>query len=215
MSHEATNSLALKTADTLSHIKGIEIILFATIAVTFVLSLLVATRLIRLVSQPIREMVTATRKIASGEFGTVIHCRDHTEFDELAEHFNAMSLKIQDGYQKLQTEAEDRWHAQQSLVKSEKFLQTIFDSIHDPFCIIDSNHEIVKLNLAYAELKGKSVDEIIGNRCFDITDEDDEDTCKDCVVGKTFHSKDPCAAEKFISNSDGSHNWMEIYTYPI
>jgi diguanylate cyclase (GGDEF)-like protein/PAS domain S-box-containing protein len=215
MSHEATNSLALKTADTLSHIKGIEIILFVTIAATFVLSLLVATRLIRLVSQPIREMVTATRKIASGEFGTVIHCRDHTEFDELAEHFNAMSLKIQDGYQKLQTEVEDRWHAQQSLVKSEKFLQTIFDSIHDPFCIIDSNHEIVKLNLAYAELKGKSVDEIIGNRCFDITDEDDEDTCKDCVVGKTFHSKDPCAAEKFISNSDGSHNWMEIYTYPI
>ncbi|UCH44152.1 MAG: EAL domain-containing protein [Nitrospiraceae bacterium] len=215
MSHEATSTLAFKTRETLSHIKDIKIILFLTIAATFVLSLLVAARLIRQVIQPIQQMIATTKKIASGELGAVIHYRDHTEFGEIAEYFNAMSLKIQNSYQKLQEEVEDRWHAQQSLAKSENFLQTIFDSIHDPFCIIDSNHEIVKLNEAYAEMNGKSIDEMLGNRCFDIIDEENEEICKNCVVGKTFHSQDPCAAEKFIEQSDGSKNWLEIYTYPI
>ena len=41
------------------------------------------------------------------------------------------------------------------MAKSENFLNIILDSIHDPFCIIDSSFMIVRANGAYAELKGK------------------------------------------------------------
>jgi diguanylate cyclase (GGDEF)-like protein/PAS domain S-box-containing protein len=106
-----------------------------------------------------------------------------------------------------------RKRSEDRLRKSERFLNTIFDSIRDPFCIIDDEFRIIRANEAYATLKRKTVDELIGRKCHEVL-ADSSTICGDCVVDKSFASADPCVKEKKVV-AGGSKAWLEIYTYPI
>lgn len=100
------------------------------------------------------------------------------------------------------------------LRRSERFLNTIFDSIRDPFCIFDSQFRIIRANEAYADLKNKTVDDLINRKCHEVLYNNDR-ACEGCIVEKSFHSADPCAKDKLVTLRDGSEMWMEIFTYPI
>lgn len=104
--------------------------------------------------------------------------------------------------------------AGEALKQSETFLTTIFDSIKDPFSIIDREFRIVRANEAYAQLRNKKIDEVVGEKCYMIF-QDRSQVCEDCVVKKTFNSSDPCAKDKQLVSAHGSNVWIEIYTYPI
>ena len=107
-----------------------------------------------------------------------------------------------------------RKRSEDRLRRSERFLNTIFDSIRDPFCIFDSDFRIIRVNEAYAQLKNKAADDLVGKKCHEVLQNRDT-VCEACVVEKTFHSADPCAKDKSVVLDDGTEVWMEIYTYPI
>ncbi len=107
-----------------------------------------------------------------------------------------------------------RKRREDALLRSERFLGSIFDSIHDPFCILDPEYTILRANKAYAELKNKAVDDIVDRTCYKVL-EGREDVCEGCVIRKTFQSGDPCAKEKKIRLRSGAEHWIEIFTYPI
>lgn len=98
--------------------------------------------------------------------------------------------------------------------RSEQFLNTIFESIRDPFCIIDSNYTIVRANEAYAQLKNRAVEDFLDRTCYQAL-EGKSEICDGCVIRKTFQSKDPCAKEKQVTLKSGETLWVEIFTYPI
>lgn len=103
---------------------------------------------------------------------------------------------------------------EERLHRSEKFFTTIFDSIRDPFSIVGHNYKIIKVNDAYAQMKNKPVNDLLGRKCYEVL-QNRSGVCPDCVVEKTFHSSDPCAKDKLLKFPDGSEAWVEIYTYPI
>ncbi len=214
MSHSASDNLKDLTESTMVKIEGARAILFATDVITFVLGIIVAVSLARSITRPVNQLVTATREISSGKFGTMISCRDKTEFGELAAHFNAMSIAVRDGYAKLRQEIAERRQAEESLAESGRFMNTILDSIMDPLCIFDSEYRIVWANKAYAEIKNRKPDELKGRHCYRALHGRDS-ICDDCIVAKTFLSSDPCAKDNFITYRSGSKVWLEIYTYPI
>ncbi len=107
-----------------------------------------------------------------------------------------------------------RKRSEERLHRSERFLNTIFDSIRDPFCIFDDEFRIIKVNEAYAHIKNKRIEDLIGRKCYEILEARDA-VCPGCVVSKTFDSADPCAKDKHVALYDGTSVWMEIYTYPI
>ena len=107
-----------------------------------------------------------------------------------------------------------RKRSEERLQRSERFLNTIFNSIRDPFCIFDSDFRIIRVNEAYAQMKNKRAEELIGMKCHKVLVESDS-MCEGCVVGKTLNSADPCAKDKLVTQQDGTEIWMEIYTYPI
>lgn len=98
--------------------------------------------------------------------------------------------------------------------RSERFLNTIFDSIRDPFSIFDGNFQVIRVNEAYAQMKSRRVDELIGKKCHEALLNSNK-ICEGCIVDKTLHSADPCAKDKLVTMPDGNDVWMEIYTYPI
>lgn len=214
MSHDASMSLTALTESTSAKAGHVKMILFVTIAVTFCLAIIVAVYLTRSVTRPVNELVNATRMISSGDLDARVACNDNTELGELAGHFNSMSAAIKDGYEKLREEITGRWHAEDALNRSEDFLGIILDSIRDPFCIIDNEYKITRVNNAYAELRNRSAGNLLGKRCYEAL-KNEEMVCKDCIVKTTFQSADPCAKDKRVVLNDGSEVWLEIYTYPI
>ncbi|MGE5299505.1 MAG: PAS domain-containing protein [Acidobacteriota bacterium] len=82
--------------------------------------------------------------------------------------------------------------------KSERFLSTIFDSIKDPFSIVDCEFRIIRVNEAYAQMRYKAVKDLVGRICYEVLWRRSS-VCDDCVVKKTLESADPCAKDKRLS----------------
>jgi diguanylate cyclase (GGDEF)-like protein/PAS domain S-box-containing protein len=118
------------------------------------------------------------------------------------------------GYVGISRDITDYKEHEETLLRSEKFLNTIFDSIKDPFSIVDRDYKIVRVNEAYAAMRSRRCKELIGRKCFEVL-HNRMSACDDCVVEKTFQSSDPCAKDKFLVLPGGGETWVEIYTYPI
>lgn len=114
----------------------------------------------------------------------------------------------------LEQEIAERRQAEGALKRSERFLSTIFDSIHDPFCIFDRDFRVVRANEGYARLKNIKVQDLVGRTCYEAL-EGGTGVCEKCVVERTIISGDPCAKDKEHTLPDGTAMWIEIYTYPI
>ncbi len=134
--------------------------------------------------------------------------------EHLTDLVNERSAELIAANEHLQQEITDRMRTEEALHKSEKFLSTIFESIYDPFSIIDRDYRIIKANTAYAQMRDKLVKDLVGKRCYEILQGRDS-VCDACVVEKTFKSADPCAKDKLLTFPDGLNVWVEIYTYPI
>ncbi len=215
MSIRAGSRLESMTKDAMQKVKRAWMILMATMLLAFILGIIVAVRLTRAITRPINTLVNATRMIAGGDLGyTIDYKKDKTEFGELASHFNIMSKSLKNGYTKLEEEISERKRTEWALVKSESFLNTIFDSIRDPFCIIDREYHIVRANEAYAQIKQVPLGDLLGKTCY-VALGNRQNICDECVVETTFASGDPCAKEKPVTTLDGAKTWWAIYTYPI
>jgi diguanylate cyclase (GGDEF)-like protein/PAS domain S-box-containing protein len=214
MSTQASGKLTPMMQDAIRKIKQAWISLSAILGLTFILGVIVAINLIRSITQPIDILLNATRSIAKGNIGHTISYEDKTEFGELARNFNDMSLSLKKSYTKLEEEINERKRTESALVKSEGFLNTVFDSIRDPFCIIDTDYRIVRANEAYAQMKQISLENLIGETCYESL-YGRSSICDACTAQKTFLTGSPYAKGKGEITQAGVKAWREIYTYPV
>ncbi len=214
MAKPASLKLKSLTDDVMKGLKRASLVLISTMLFALILSLFVAVHLTRSIIRPIDALLEATRMISSGNLGYTIEYHDKTEFGELASHFNVMSTSLANGYTTLEKEINERKRTESALVKSESFLNNIFDSIQDPFCIIDRALHIVRANEAYVQIKQLPLNELLGHKCNELH-KDNETACDDCIVEKTFLTGDPYATERLLIAPDGSDLWRAIHTYPI
>ncbi len=94
MSDRATFHLEKMSRDAMTNVNHVKTIMLFTLLATLIVAIFIAANLIKFVTYPIGKLLEATRKIASGEFGFITTYNDRTEFGELAEHFNTMSIAI-------------------------------------------------------------------------------------------------------------------------
>jgi PAS domain S-box-containing protein len=214
MSIQASSRLEGMTRDVMSKIKKTGVIIFGMMIATFVFGAAIALQLTAAITRPIGILVEATRRIAAGELGYQVAVADKTEFGELSSNFNTMSAALKDGYAKLETEIAERRQTEAALTGSDSFLNNIFNSIHDPFCIFDRDYRIVRANEAYAQLKHTQLTGLVDRCCYDVL-YGRTSHCDNCIVQKTFLSGDSCAKDKFVIAPDCHRMWLEIYTYPI
>ena len=214
MTINASRKLASRTTDVVDKIQNARNILLGTIILAFLVCIIIAIHLTSSITRPIEILVGAVRTIAAGNLGHKVSYQDKTEFGELADNVNRMSEALRHGNDKLEKEIAERTRTEASLTRSEAFLSTIFDSIHDPFCIFDHEFRIVRSNDAYAAMKSRSIDPQTSPVCFELFHGRDA-VCEDCIISATFLSGDACAKEKILNDQDGHEVWVEIYTYPI
>lgn len=176
MSHSATKNLAGLTEDTMKRMSYVTTILLITIVITFILGILVSVNLARSITNPVNELVNATRMIGSGAYGSTIDYKDKTELGELAGHFNSMSVAIKDGYDKIQKEMTERRYAEEALRTSEEKFRTFFESSPVGILIysVDPDPFSKKLkhsmfNTAYHTFFGYTADELNMKSIMDIS----------------------------------------------
>ena len=171
----------------------------------------------KFILKPVSVLAQAMQQITKGSTGTKVNNTSNDEIGLLANTFNAMSENLRDttvSRDLLIKEVAERKEVQEKLLKSEQFLNTIFESIQEPFIIVDRDYRIVRANKEYSRLRNIPIIDLLDEKCHKVIHGKD-DVCKNCLVEKTFRSSDPCSKDKLIPLEDGTEAWFDIYTYPI
>ncbi len=196
--------------------KTIEIILFVLIISTAI-SLYFSMKIIR----PLKSLEQASQELAKGNLKYRVDIKTADEIGLLAKNFNAMAENIErmhreltESYRELEQEVKERKTIQAELDRSIRFLNNIYDSIIDPFVILDRNFKIIRANNAYASLKNRTVEELINKTCYRVLEGRDS-VCDGCVIEKTLKLGRTCVKEKRVIRPDGTQAWLELYTYPL
>jgi PAS domain S-box-containing protein len=93
-------------------------------------------------------------------------------------------------------------------------LQTVFDSITDDICIINTDYAIRNANRSYLKSVGKALDEIKGEKCYKLYWKRDL-PCAQCAAAQTFKTGEPVIRKKVDLKRDDEQKHLEISVYPI
>jgi PAS domain S-box-containing protein len=214
MSHRATKNLTGLTADTMKQMNRVTTILLITIVITFILGIMVSVNLARSITNPVNELVEATRMIGSGEYGSTIDYKDKTELGELAEHFNSMSLAIKNGYDKIQKEMAVRQDIEEALRASEEKFRTffkvspvgilIYPVAPDPF---NRRLKYSMFNTAFHTFLGYTSNELNTKTIIDISYPEDIGKDIDLIYELIEGKRDSYSMEKRYRNRKGDIVW--------
>jgi signal transduction histidine kinase len=102
MAMTANEALRLKTTAAMEKVANSKKILAATLVFALFVVVLISLYLIKNITEPVAELLHATRKIKSGKLQFRITEELKDEFGELALSFNEMAVSLQEQYNKLQ-----------------------------------------------------------------------------------------------------------------
>jgi signal transduction histidine kinase/CheY-like chemotaxis protein len=99
--------------------------------VVILIGIILTVLLVRIIVEPVKQLVEATRRIAHGDLDILLHVNSQDEIGELARSFNQMTLKLQNSRQelertnqmlehKVQARTQELEEAQNQLVQAEK-----------------------------------------------------------------------------------------------
>jgi PAS domain S-box-containing protein len=150
MVHIANNKLADRTQASLGDISRSKLILYAMVVMAPFIAAGLFSLLIREFTQPVQVLLTATRKLKSGELNYRVEgLKD--EFGEVATSFNEMLEALNENLHQIQ--------------ESERRYRNLFESAGDAIFIIDIEGEkagdIVEANPAAAEMHGYHMQELL------------------------------------------------------
>ncbi len=101
MAFIANKSLHERTEHAVSKVVLIQKLIIATLLITMIIGVLVATYLTRLVTDPLDVLAVAAREVSEGNLGYTANYEDDTEFGRFARTFNEMSLSLRDSHDKI------------------------------------------------------------------------------------------------------------------
>jgi signal transduction histidine kinase len=102
MAMTANNTLRGKTTAAMAEVNDTKKILTATLALAFLIGVIISLYFVRSITEPVGELLDATRNIKSGKLQYRIGEKLKDEFGELAASFNEMAVSLQEQYTKLQ-----------------------------------------------------------------------------------------------------------------
>jgi len=180
-------------------IKNISVLLSAlrteigrAVAIILVLSLIVAFVFSRNLTQPIRDLAKAFRRVAGGDFNAKLGLRYRDEWRDVATSFNAMTEEIKMLFANLRNRKEE--------------LANILASMREGLLVLDKNGKIVSSNesakkiIGQESLEGKFYWEVIRVTSFaELLDKVRKEK-KDCVGEVTLGEKYFLSSASFLSS---------------
>ncbi|MBU0676045.1 MAG: EAL domain-containing protein [Proteobacteria bacterium] len=160
MSMMASQKLAIATQGVMDKIKHVRMILYFTLAITFILGVLISIILIRSITRPIEKLVMATRAISDGDLTYEVDVDDSTEFGELARHFNEMSHALKENHYELVNEIQERRRIEKDLLESKERYALAARGANDGLWDMDLRRNTVYYSYRWKTMLGFGEDEI-------------------------------------------------------
>ncbi|MGF7058825.1 two-component system histidine kinase PnpS [Brassicibacter mesophilus] len=111
-------------------------------------AILLGLRYVKIVTDPIRQLTYATKKISNGNYGEKVYSKTGDELGELSDNFNIMSIKLKSTVGELQ----------ESNTKMKAILTSMFNGV----IALDNSHRIILINPSAEEIFGISENEVKG-----------------------------------------------------
>ncbi len=101
----------------------------------------------------------------------------------------------------------------EKIIKAQRELLAIFDSIPEPICIIDESLSIKRLNMAMAEIIGLDIKSALGSRCYKHLVGRDE-PCQLCYFKRNNGSTRYLECNFMELSREGKDSIFELTIYP-
>jgi PAS domain S-box-containing protein len=112
----------------------------------------------------------------------------------------------------------ERKRNEEALRNSEKFIEDILASVDEAFVVVDREYRILSANRAYCEQAGKSLAEITGKHCYEISHHVTRpchEREQDCACKRTFETGESAVNVHSHTDSKGKQRQVEIKTYAM
>jgi PAS domain S-box-containing protein len=143
----------------LTRLYGTSLILALCVVVA---AMIFAFLLARLVVEPVRKLVDATQRIAAGNLDIAVPAKGTDEIGELAVDFNVMSARLKDTMRGLKAEIFERKQAEQELLGTKSYLNSVINSLPSTLIGVDAHGKILNINLAAARAADTTIEDAIG-----------------------------------------------------
>jgi two-component system phosphate regulon sensor histidine kinase PhoR len=114
--------------------------LLSIVGAVTLFALLIAFFLARSVTGPVREVIDASKRVASGDFDVTVSTRRSGEFRDFARGFNAMTGRLKEMFGEITVQSEE--------------IRSILASIREGLCVLDKDSRIVLSNASFRRLAG-------------------------------------------------------------
>ncbi|HEU5179565.1 MAG TPA: ATP-binding protein, partial [Candidatus Polarisedimenticolia bacterium] len=213
--------LALSTEGMKGDIRRLERALgFATLAV-IVIGILLTILLVRIIADPVAQLVEATRRIARGDLDVLLRLDSQDEIGELAKSFNQMTLKLQKSReelegtnqmleQKVQERTRELEEAQNQLVQAEKMsvvgqlVSGVAHELNNPLAgVLGYSQLLLRMNLPEEVRRG--LDKI----------ESEAERCRRIVQNLLIFARKNKAEKRAIDLNALLESVLELKAYPL
>jgi len=180
--------------------------------IVVVAAMLFAMLLARLVVEPIRKLVDATQRIAAGNLDIVVPAKGTDEIGELAVDFNAMTMRLKDTMRGLKAEIFERKQAEQELLGTKSYLNSVINSLPSILVGVDARGKILNINAAAAKIAGLSIDDALGKDVAVLFPQ----TIDYLGGSRTFvDAKEPIERLRVPFDANGEKKLVNISAYPL
>ncbi|MFH1673886.1 MAG: PAS domain S-box protein [Pseudomonadota bacterium] len=204
----------------LKHDLFMQVILFVLLITPFgvLVSIFISKKIVR----PIKNLATATEKIAEGDYSKRATVESNDEVGMLASSFNRMTESIQVKTRALNTAQEDLYDYSKNLERlvkerTEKLLSTemrytnLFEIANDVFFTMDMNYNFTSINGYGEAVIGCSKKEIVRKmHLLDIVHVDDRDLVKNKIERAIAGESSTIGISFRIADKTGTENIMEM-----
>ena len=147
MAMTANDALRKKTTAALEKVNKSTKILAGTLVFALLVVIIISYYLIRSITEPVAELLQATRKIRHGELGYVSRFKGEAEFKELITSFNEMSLILLANHE--------------SILAQMARNQTILQATTDGFALVDDHGRIIDANPSLCRMTDQNRDVLL------------------------------------------------------
>ncbi len=177
------------------------------------LALVAATLIYRSIVIPITALQKATDQISTGNLDTNLITTSTDEIGQLAGSFQKMTHQLKKTITELNNEIAERTKAENELNESKLFLDDIFDSIQDGISVLDTDLNILKVNLWMEKMYADQMP-LIGKKCYKVYQNSDS-VCPWCPSVETLKTglTKTCIVP-YVSEKQ-QKGWVELSSFPL
>jgi signal transduction histidine kinase len=154
--HSPSRGFLGRISATLGFLQSVWWQLLAAGVVSAAIALIMARWLARGMTQPLRDMAQAARRMETGDYSTRVHTRSRDEVGQLAEAFNTMSGELE-GVERLRRDlvANVSHELKTPITAIRAHLENLLDGVEQP------DPETLQVMLAQSERLGRLVDQLL------------------------------------------------------